>query len=122
MERFKKECQRILKPNGKVILVWISRPVNRNEIFEINYNGVSGGKEEKPELISPFFKNKELEYKIFEDKAEYDKDTFIGRALSTFDKLTDAKYVEELSSLFDNHKVNEAVTITLYTRSFVGEV
>lgn len=122
MEQFKKECQRILKPNGKVILVWISRPVNRNENFEINYNGFSGGKEEKPELISPFFKNKKYEYKAFEGKVTYDKDTFIGRALSTFDKLTDAKHVEELSNLFDIHKVNETVTITLYSRSFVGEV
>ncbi|QSX06681.1 class I SAM-dependent methyltransferase [Sedimentibacter sp. zth1] len=122
MEKFRKECCRILKPNGKVILVWISRPVNRKESFEINYNGLSGGKEEEPELISSFFKNKKYEYKIFEEKSVYDKDTFIGRALSTFDKLADAKYVDELSTLFDNHKVNETVTINLYTRCIIGEV
>jgi ubiquinone/menaquinone biosynthesis C-methylase UbiE len=122
MEQFKKECQRILGPNGKVILVWISRPVNRNEKFEINYNGYSGGKEEKPELISPFFQNKNFEYKIFQEKAAYDKAAFMGRALSTFDKLKDSKYIEELSNLFDNHMVNETITITLYTRSFVGEI
>lgn len=122
MEQFRKECHRILKPNGKVILVWISRPINRNEKFEINYNGLSGGKEEKPELIAPFFKNESYEYKIFEEKTIYDKANFIGRALSTFDKLTDTKYIDELSTLFDNHKVNGTVTITLYTRCFVGEV
>ncbi len=122
MGKFKKECQRILRPNGKVILVWISRPVNRNTSFEINYNGLSGGKEEKPELISPFFKDKNFEHKIFQEKSSYDKDTFIGRALSTFDKLTDTKYIDELSILFDNHKINENITVTLYTRSFVGEV
>ncbi len=122
MEEFKKECQRILRPNGKVILVWISRPVNRYKIFEINFNGLSGGKEEKPELISPFFKNNYYEYKIFQERFTYTKDTFIGRALSTFNKLTDIKYIDELSNLFDNHKVNEAITITLYTRSFVGKV
>jgi len=122
MEQFKKECQRILRPNGKVILVWISRPVNRNKDFEINFNGLSGGKEEKPELIAPFFKNNNFEYKIFQETFSYTKDTFIGRALSTFDKLTDKKYINELSSLFDNHKENETITITLYTRSFVGEV
>lgn len=54
--------------------------------------------------------------------ASYSKDTFIGRALSTFDKLKDIKYIDELSSLFDKHKVNETISITLYTRSFVGEV
>ena len=122
IEEFKKECNRILKPNGKVILVWISRPVNRKENFEINFNGLSGGNEEKPELIAPFFKNNKFEYKIFEEKFNYDKATFIGRALSTFDKLTDEKYIEELSILFDKHKVNETVTITLYTRCIVGEV
>lgn len=122
MEEFKKECQRILKPNGKVILVWISRPVNRNKNFEINFNGLSGGKEENPELISPFFKNDNFEYKVFQETSTYTKDTFIGRALSTFDKLTDIKYIDELSILFDNHKVNETIMITLYTRSFVGEV
>jgi ubiquinone/menaquinone biosynthesis C-methylase UbiE len=122
MEQFKKECQRILRPNGKVILVWISRPVNRNIYFEINFSGLSGGKEETPELISPFFKNSKFEYKIFQETSSYTKDTFIGRALSTFDKLTDAKYIDELSNLFDSHKVNETITITLYTRSMVGEV
>lgn len=122
IELFGKECQRILKPNGKVILVWISRPINRGEKFEINYEGFNGGKEEKPELISPFFKNQRHEYRIFKESASLNKDTFIGRALSTFDKLTDAIYVEELSKLFDINQVNNAVTITLYTRSFVGEV
>ncbi len=122
MEQFKKECQRILKPNGKVILVWISRPVNRNKNFEINFDGLSGGKEEKPELISPFFKNNNFEYKVFQEASSYTKDTFIGRALSTFDKLTDLKYIDELSDLFDNHKVNDNIEIILYTRSFVGEV
>lgn len=39
-----------------------------------------------------------------------------------YDKLTDIKYIDELSSLFDNHKVNEKIMITLYTRSFVGGV
>jgi ubiquinone/menaquinone biosynthesis C-methylase UbiE len=122
IEQFRKECRRILKPKGKVILVWISRPVNRNENFEVNYDGLSGGKEEKPELISSFFSNRNFKYKIFKEKSIYDKETFIGRALSTFDKLTDGKYVEELSVLFDKHKVNETVKITLYTRCFVGEV
>ena len=84
--------------------------------------GLSGGKEEKPELISPFFKDNNFEYKIFEEASSYTKDTFIGRVLSTYDKLTDKKYIDELSSLFDNHRVNENIMITLYTRSFVGEV
>lgn len=122
MMQFKEECQRVLRPNGKVILVWISRPVNRNKNFEINFNGRSGGKEENPESISPFFKNNNFEYKIFEETSSYTKDTFIGRALSTFDKFTDKEYIDELSSLFDNHRVNETIKITLYTRSFVGEV
>ena len=122
MEQFKKECQRILRPNGKVVLVWISRPVNRNENFEINYYGSSGGKEENPELISPFFRNKNFEYKSFKEKAVYDKASFIGRALSTYDKFTDKKYIKELSDLFDNNKINESVTVTLYTRCYTGEV
>ncbi|WDV48038.1 class I SAM-dependent methyltransferase [Clostridiaceae bacterium M8S5] len=122
MEQFKKECQRILRPNGKVILVWISRPVNRNKVFEINFNGLSGGKEESPELISPFFKKGNFEHRIFQQASSYTKDSFIGRALSTFDKLTDEKYIYELSHLFDNHKVNGSITITRYTRSFVGMV
>lgn len=122
MAQFKKECQRILRPNGKVILTWISRPVNRNTNFEINFNGLSGGKEESPELIAPFFKNNSFEYKIFQETISYTKEAFIGRALSAFDKLTDSKHIDELSSLFDNHKVDETISITLYTRSFVGQV
>lgn len=122
MEAFKKECSRILKPNGKVILVWISRPVNRKKNFEINYNGLSGGKEEKPELLAHFFKNNKFEYKVFEEKVNYDKSMFIGRALSTYDKLIDEKYVNELSELFDKYKMNETITLTLYTRCILGEI
>nr|WP_240986095.1 hypothetical protein [Acididesulfobacillus acetoxydans] len=32
------------------------------------------------------------------------------------------EYIDELSSLFDNHKVDKTISLTLYTRSFVGQV
>lgn len=131
VEQFKKECQRILKPNGKVILVWNSRPVNRrieveeniaSEKFVINFDGLSGGKEENSKLFSSFFREGNFDYKIFQEKITFNKDNFIGRVLTTFDKLNDEKYIIELSKLFDNHSENGTLSITFHTRSLVGEV
>jgi ubiquinone/menaquinone biosynthesis C-methylase UbiE len=82
---FKAECRRILKPGGKVVLVWNSRPVNRNAgAFVINFDGISGGKEEHPELFKSFYKDGTFEHVIFKETIFYDKQRFIGRALTSF--------------------------------------
>lgn len=130
---FKKECQRILKPHGKVVLVWNSRPVNRKteinedkalERFVINFDGISGGNEEQPELFASFFKDGEYEYNVFQERVCFNKTSFIGRALSTFHKLNEDKHIEELSHLFDMHckEGDDFLSMTLYTRSITGEV
>ncbi|MDF2540452.1 MAG: Methyltransferase [Herbinix sp.] len=130
-ERFKKECQRILKPKGKVILVWNGRPVNRTtvwkdheslEMFVINFDGTSGGKEEHPELFSSFFRDSNFDYRVFKEKVTYHKDHFIGRVATTFHHLTDDKYIDELGKLFDDHSENGFLSITLLARCIIGEV
>ncbi len=92
-ERFKKECQRILKAEGKVILVWNVRD-NKNELVMENYkvnrkycpsfNGFSDGMYGKnnEDDFSDFFNGK-YETKVFLNNLIFDMDGFIGRNLSS---------------------------------------
>lgn len=120
---FKAECRRILKPGGKVVLVWNSRPVNRTaDTFVINFDGISGGKEEHPELFRSFFKDGVFEYNIFKEIIFYDKQRFIGRVLTTFRSTQGNTVLQELSELFDRHSDHGLLAVPLYARSLIGEV
>lgn len=135
-EEFKKECQRILKPNGKVVLVWNSRATNSElvkengqvcEKFCINFKGFSGGKEEKPDSFSSFFRAGTYEYKVFENNLSFDMDNFIGRNLSASyaPKEEDSnyqKFIDELSILFNKYSSNGFLVLPNITRCYVGKV
>ncbi len=110
-EKFKKECQRILKPEGKVILVWNTRD-NENELvienYEVNrkycpnFKGFSDGMYGKTnnDDFSDFF-NGEYETKVFLNNLIFDMDGFIGRNLSASYALksNDAQYNDYVNEL-----------------------
>jgi ubiquinone/menaquinone biosynthesis C-methylase UbiE len=135
-EMFKRECQRILKPKGKVVLVWNSRVASSELVIEnrdicqrlcINFKGFSGGQEEDAEAFSSFFKDGNCEYQVFENDLTFDKNTFIGRNLSASyaPKAEDSNYnpyVEALSELFDKYSVNGVLIMPNATRSYIGLV
>lgn len=135
-EKFKLECQRIIKPKGKVVLVWNSRVTNSELVTEngqiceklcLNFKGFSGGQEENPESFSSFFRDGICDYRIFENNLTFDIDSFIGRNLSASyaPKQGDANYerfVDELSNLFMKNCMNGKLTMPNITRSYAGEV
>lgn len=136
-EKFKKECQRILKPEGKVILVWNTRD-NENELviesYEVNrkycpnFKGFSDGMYGKTnnDDFSDFF-NGEYETKVFLNNLIFDMDGFIGRNLSASYALksNDAQYndyVNELKKIYEKYSNNGQLIMPNLTRSYVGSV
>lgn len=136
-QAFKKECQRILKPGGKVILVWNSRDeksqlIQANE--EINkkyctdFKGFSGGISDVIEnnAFDDFFTGK-FEVCVFDNPLEFDENGFIGRNLSSsyapkeHDDRYDA-YVLELKAVFEAYNKNGILIMPNFTRSYVGIV
>lgn len=136
-EKFKKECQRILKPEGKVILVWNTRD-NENELvienYEVNrkycpnFKGFSDGMYGKTnnDDFSDFF-NGEYGTKVFLNNLIFDMDGFIGRNLSASYALksNDAQYndyVNELKKIYEKYSNNGQLIMPNLTRSYVGSV
>ncbi|WP_195238401.1 class I SAM-dependent methyltransferase [Romboutsia sp. 1001285H_161024_C4] len=136
-ERFKKECQRILKPEEKVILVWNIRD-NNNELvienYEVNrkycpnFKGFSDGMYGKTNKddFSDFFNGK-YETKVFPNNLIFDMDEFIGRNLSSSYALksNDSQYnnyVNELKKIYKKYSNNGQLIMPNLTRSYVGDV
>lgn len=137
MEKFKKECQRILKPGGKVILVWNNRD-NKSELVMENYKvnhkycknfkGFSGGMYDKinDDDFSDFF-NSKYETKVFLNNLIFDMDGFIGRNLSSSYalKINDPQYdnyVNELKKIYKKYSNHGQLIMPNLTRSYVGNV
>ena len=135
--RFKTECRRILKPGGRVILVWNSRDdaselVSENEAVNRKYcpdfKGFSGGMRftEGNEDFHAFFKGA-FEAEIFRNDLVFDEPEFVGRnlsgsyALKETDNDYDA-YVAAIKGLFYKYADNGLLIMPNITRSFVGTV
>ena len=135
--RFKAECERILKPNGKVILVWNSRDeasemVRENDAANKKYcpsfKGFSGGMRgaESDDDFKDFFAG-EYETKIFNNELVFDERGFVGRNLSASYALKDgdgeyAAYVAELKNIFDKYSSDGRLAMPNFTRSYAGRI
>jgi len=137
-ELFKAECRRILKPNGKVILVWNSR-IFGTEIVEDgdkinkkycpNFKGFDGGMrgtEDENNRFEDFFARR-YEVKIFENNMTFNLDGFIGRNRSASYSLKESDknypaYIAELTECFNRHAVDGKLVMPNDTRSYVGAV
>jgi len=143
-DKFKEECKRILKPDGKVVLVWNTRvPANESmEDYERiirkycpDFEGFSGRK------CSSLYKEAGLEgendFEIFFDNGYEEKsfqndlinslERFIGGALSASyaPNENDENYtafVTDLKTCFNKHAVNESMLMPFVTRSYLGKV
>ena len=121
---FKVECKRLLKPGGKVFLIWnesqLTDEINqgRKAIFEKyspRFIGFSGGHKDKPGIKEKFFDGQITEIH-FPNPISYDRNRFIGRALSSSYSLTESDenyeaYIAELGMLFDRFSVDGVITV-----------
>lgn len=132
-EGFKKECKRILKPNGKVIIVYNSRDEQAdctkalaglrrkyNPEFHGFSNGISG------EKCRAFF---EGSCDIFraDNSQSYNRQGYIDRVQSSSYSLRegDEKYMEylkEINTLFDKFAVDGVLTVPIYTVAYIGSI
>lgn len=136
-QKFKKECQRILKPSGKVILIWNfcdsrSELVIENESINRkycpNFKGFSGGIREVTQEndFSDFFSG-EYTVRVFPNPLSFSKESFVGRNLSASYALKEndvnyTAYINEMEKLFDKHSKNGTVTMPNFTRSYIGTI
>ncbi|MGI5897422.1 MAG: class I SAM-dependent methyltransferase [Oscillospiraceae bacterium] len=134
--KFRAECKRILVPGGRVALVWNSRDLESPLIRETaaicsrlcpNFNGFSGGIEEKPEVLHQFFDKGIFDYRAFENPVMYDRQGLIGRYLSSSfaPKPSDANYQEYIAAfgaLFDRYNCQGYLSFPYKTRCYRGSV
>ena len=134
---FQTECKRILKPGGKVILVWNFRDPNSeivikndeiNRRYCPNFKGFSGGMRgvAGEDDFSDFFDGR-YESNVFDSPLLFDEQGFIGRNLSSSYALKESAeaynaYVTELRALFHAYAIDGKLTMPNFTRSYVGKV
>lgn len=132
----KKEFQRILKPNGKVILVWNKRKVGEagfsveyedlisiyaNDYSEVNHNLITDIE------FGAFFKNGDYHKVVFRNEQIFDYEGLKGRLLSSsYAPMPGEKNFEplimELMMLFNKYAVNGSISFEYDTEGYIGEV
>ena len=135
VEKFRKECQRILKPTGKVALVSNERltedAINK-EIAAVyrkfcpDFKGFSNGLMDASEIYDTFFE-KGYTLNTYDNPIIYPKSSFIGRHLSSSFSLTpdDEFYpmlVESLSNICERYAKNGYLTLPNITKCRWGVV
>lgn len=135
VEKFHCECKRILKHDGKVILVWNTRDINdavNKELFELNkkfcseFKGFSGGMKEDDERIDNFFRS---QYKklSFENPLCFDEDRFINRLLSGSYALKEgdefySEYILNAKKIFSKYQNDGIIKIGNLTVVYIGSI
>jgi len=136
-QAFKSECQRILKPGGKVAIVYNGPEdcefVRKRDIISEKYAvGDKKGFRQRgdpPGEYADFFMNGVCENKTFRNDLQFDRESFIGRDLSRSyspkEETDPEKYyglIKELGELFDGYNINGIVNFPHITVSYVGGV
>lgn len=136
---FAKECKRILKPCGAVVLVWNIRDENDpliKENYEINkafcnkfssLGEKTGFSKKNHAEHDEFFATLGINAKhiTLKNNINYDLDTFIGRNLSSSYAPAGAaakEYVKALSDLFSEYESNGKVAYPYITDCFYGKL
>ena len=132
-DKFKSECKRIIKENGKVALIWNVRdmksPLNQ-ELYEIykmycpRFVGFSGGIIKDDPRIQAFF-DKGYEYTSYPNPLTLDRDKFIKRSLSGSYSLKEGdrlyeEYMASILEVFEKYSKQGIVTIPNDSVVYIG--
>ncbi|XUX00656.1 MAG: class I SAM-dependent methyltransferase [Dehalogenimonas sp.] len=135
LEEARREFSRILKPGGKVALVWNVRDINTPfgkeyekvvKQFCLDYIGSGGGSTETL-AYRMFFKNGQYEYCVFPNDRLIDLETLLGYSLSTSYAPTRgdknyAEFIQSLKDIFAKFAIDGTVLLSTTTQSYIGEI
>ena len=130
-QSFKKECSRILKLNGKIMIVYNLRNQEAEctkalaalrKKFNAEFKGFSNGISNNECLA--FFNNKCDIFKCVND-AVFDRQGYINRIMSSSYSLKEndlmfSEYLDDINALFDKFSVNGKITIPTHTVAYIG--
>lgn len=133
--KFKQECLRIVKKEGKVILIWNIRDgfdsLNQelSQIYSdycLDFKGFSGGIKKDDPRIKELFDN-QYDYISFENPLYFNKENFIVRSLSSSYSLKEGdkdyeKYIKALTTLFNKYSNNGIVSVANQSVAYIGTV
>ena len=132
-EVFSAECRRILRPEGKVFLIWNLREedalINR-EIYRLyasccpDFKGFAGGIRRNDERICRFFSHGFL-YEEYDNPLFYSKETFVSRSLSGSYSLKKGDpgyqtYLQKLHAVFRKYERDGKVEMPNKTVVYFG--
>ena len=130
---FKNECNRIIKEDGRIFLIWNIRDMNlglTQESYDIykkycpEFKGFGGGIQKDDTRIKVLFDD-QYERLEYDNPLLYDRDKFINRSLlgSYSLKQNDVdygNYINELELLFDKYSNNDVIIMPNKTIVYVG--
>lgn len=130
---FKRECLRILKPNGRIFLIWNIRSMGDtvnlawHDVFSRycpSFVGFSNGITRDDIKIKSFFGGG-YDYVSFDHPLIFDRDGFIKRSLSSSYSLTENdrdydEYLSALNEIFDKYENNGLLRIANQTVAYIG--
>ncbi len=134
--KFRTECARIVKPQGKVVLVWNSRTTQNplthaltavNKTFCSDFKGFAGGSNLDPASFSDFFQDGHCDFCTFQNNFCYEEEKFIDYCLSasyapTQNDVHYTAYINELKSIFLKYGDGNHILVPTVTCSYVGTV
>lgn len=136
-DAFRLECRRILRPEGKVLLLWNTKDPSSDVVRGIarvsrrfcpSFSGFSGGIDfsDSSKEFSDFFSGEYI-VKFFKNDFALDKESFVGRCLSSSYSLKNGddgycSYVFALEKLFDDYSKDGLVFLPNFTCCYMGSV
>ena len=135
VEKFRTECGRILKDNGKVALIWnvrdMSDPINQelHDMFSRycpDFVGFSGGIVKDDQRIKDFFLDK-YEYVAFDNPLYLQKEKFIARCLSGSYSIKEGDkdyeaYMAKIERIFEKYSDNGIVSLANSSVAYIGAI
>ena len=132
-EKFARECARILKKDGSVILVWNVRDMGdslNRELYDIyrrycpRFVGFSGGIEKDDIRIKNFFGGV-YDHVSFDHPLVYDRERFVSRSLSGSYSLKSGdrdydEYIAALTEVFAKYENNGTVVMANRSDAYIG--
>lgn len=132
-EAFRTECRRILKPNGKVIIIYNSRDedaecnkalAEHHRKYCPEFQGFAKGMND--EKCCAFFDGR-CEVFCADNSQIYDRQGYINRVLSSSYSLHEgderyAEYLADINRLFDTFSNHGSIIVPMHTVAYIGTV